>query len=49
MADDVKVGPDGKPLGQRPRRPIDEIASDNEDELDEMDKEEEESQLDDDD
>jgi hypothetical protein len=35
------VGPDGKPTGQKPRRPVDEIASDNEDELDEMDQEEE--------
>lgn len=41
--DDTKIGPDGKPIG-RPmiRRPIDEIASDNEDELEEMDKEDEE-------
>ena len=41
--DEKKVGPDGKPVpAAKPRRPMDEIASDNEDELDEMDKEEEE-------
>ena len=43
--DDVKrVGPDGKPLpgNRKMKRPLDEIASDNEDELDEMDREEEE-------
>lgn len=41
--DEKKVGPDGKPTASsKPRRPLDEIASDNEDELDEMDKEEEE-------
>lgn len=40
--DDTKVGPDGKPVARaKPRRQMDEIASDNEDELDEMDKEEE--------
>ena len=43
--DDVKkVGPDGKPLPgvKKMKRPLDEIASDNEDELEEMDREEEE-------
>lgn len=45
MSDDVKrVGPDGKPIpgAKKPKRPLDEIASDNEDELEEMDREEEE-------
>lgn len=50
--DDVKrVGPDGKPMPgiRKMKRPLDDIASDNEEELDEMDREEEEEFEDEDD